>query len=272
MPVPEPAHLPQQDLHHVPAETLPLLPLAHPSAHRAALDGEPGDVEGFLRFGRPAEIAERLGEPLPDALISPEELELHVGQPAPAGPGIKARGHSGIRQFGVRNGEIREFEEDDAACYAVIVHAEQGAHVAHPVGLEAVAEAVEPVAEVAEGPYLAYAEPPQMGFRRFQERLARRPRPRPVVEEPDEADPVLQQFLDGMEPDAVVLLALAADGHVGESRDGAVVVFRHQEGLVRKVLVGFVPFFVPADPGLEFIRRDGVAIRHVRELIVVEVL
>ena len=144
--------------------------------------------------------------------------------------------------------------------------------MAHPVGLEGVAEAVEPVSEVTEGAYLVDAEASQVGLRRFQECLPRWPRTGPVVEKADEADPVLQHFLDRMEAYAVVLLALATDGHVGETHDGASVVFHHQKRLVRQVIVRLpVPFFIPPDSRFELFLRDGIAVRHGRELLVVEV-
>ena len=140
------------------------------------------------------------------------------------------------------------------------------------VRLERVAETVEPVAEIAEGPYLADTEVSQAcASAASSSAWPGRPRPGPVVEEPDETDAVLQQLLDRMESDAVVLLAPAADGHVGEPRDGAVVAFHHQDRLVRQVFVGPVLLFVPPDTGPEFILGDGIAVRHTGELLVVEV-
>ena len=143
--------------------------------------------------------------------------------------------------------------------------------MAHPVGLERVAEAVEPVAEIAEGPYLADTQVSQVCFRRFQQRLPGRPRPGPVVKEPDETDAVLQQLLDRMEADAVVLLAPAANGHVGETRDGASLVFRYKDRFFRKIFVGLVLLFMPQNTGPEFILGDWIAVRHTGELFIVEV-
>lgn len=93
----------------------------------------------------------------------------------------------------------------------------------------------------------------------------------PGRKKPDKAEPVLQQFLDRMKSDAVVFLPLAADGHVDETRDG-VVVFRHQERLVRQVFIGLaVAFFVSPDTGFEFVLHDQIAVRHGGKLFVEEV-
>ena len=94
----------------------------------------------------------------------------------------------------------------------------------------------------------------------------------PGSKKPDKAEPVLQQFLDRMKSDAVVFLPLAADGHVDETRDGAVVVFRHQERLVRQVLVRLaVPFLMPQDTDFELVLRDRIAVWQIGKLFVKEV-